>query len=280
MPRLILKDWPCSLPLSCLSACLPCSPLSGVPKTPNDGETRPYVDDVHQVRPAWQQNARQVAAGQGIGWKTGCTGLMHERDSSASNLQSSYCRQPVVAVPEAKRFSVAILCPACKAVAHSARAPRPHPCLQRAYEGGEGPSRVADKAAYRMRERENDGVAPDKGDPERVRVHQRAFMWKSCEGRGLRLCEHGGLCWMNVWSFSGLPCSSPAPACLSPAADPPAIVSVAAGTEGQVKNLYRPLGATCSAEQNHCSSAGSSRLYLYLRSMSCTFSLYASPPIE
>jgi hypothetical protein len=62
MPRLILKDWPCSLPLSCLSACLPCSPLSGVPKTPNDGETRPYVDDVHQVRPAWQQNARQVAA--------------------------------------------------------------------------------------------------------------------------------------------------------------------------------------------------------------------------
>jgi hypothetical protein len=60
---------------------------------------------------------------------------------------------------------------------------------------------VADKAAYRMRERENDGVAPDKGDPERVRVRQRAFMWKSCEGRGLRLCEDGGLCSMNIWSF-------------------------------------------------------------------------------
>ena len=88
MPRLILKDWPGSLPLSCLSARILCSPLSGVPKTPNDGETRPYVDDVHQVRPAWQQNARQVAAGQGIGWKTGCTGLMHERDSQ--------CQQPAV----------------------------------------------------------------------------------------------------------------------------------------------------------------------------------------
>jgi hypothetical protein len=37
---------------------------------------------------------------------------------------------------------------------------------------------VADKAAYRMRERENDGVAPDKGDPERVRARQRAFMWE------------------------------------------------------------------------------------------------------